>query len=178
MSTSQPTWLVPHDFSACADAAADLALKDLRAQSSGGRIVLVHVVSLFLPPGVLEAGFVVDIVGMERAACEDANSRLAAIAARLRATAPARGASSGTSSVTIDVVTRLGTPAESILDECAAQGAERIVIGTHGRRGVPHLLLGSVAARLARRAQVPVLIAHAAPTSQPDATTTAAQERA
>jgi nucleotide-binding universal stress UspA family protein len=36
-------------------------------------------------------------------------------------------------------------------------GADLIVVGTHGRTGFAHLVLGSVAERIVRRSPVPVL---------------------
>ncbi len=41
------------------------------------------------------------------------------------------------------------------------EGAELIVIGTHGRSGLDRLLLGSVAERVAHRASMPVMLVHA-----------------
>ena len=54
-------------------------------------------------------------------------------------------------------VVREGTPAETILREAEAEQAELIVVGTHARTGLPHLLLGSVAERVIRTARQPVL---------------------
>lgn len=48
--------------------------------------------------------------------------------------------------------------ATAIVEAAAARGADLIVIGTHGRRGFEHLLLGSVAEGVVRRATVPVLL--------------------
>lgn len=48
--------------------------------------------------------------------------------------------------------------ASAIVDEANAAGIDLIVIGTHGRRGLEHLVLGSVAEGVARRARVPVLL--------------------
>ena len=48
--------------------------------------------------------------------------------------------------------------ATAIVEEAAAWGADLIVIGTHGRRGFEHLVLGSVAEGVVRRATVPVLL--------------------
>jgi universal stress protein A len=45
----------------------------------------------------------------------------------------------------------------TILEVAARDHADLIVIGTHGRTGVSHLLLGSVAERIVRRAACPVL---------------------
>jgi len=46
----------------------------------------------------------------------------------------------------------------AIVEEAAAAGADLIAMGTHGRRGVERLLLGSVAEGVARRATVSVLL--------------------
>jgi nucleotide-binding universal stress UspA family protein len=48
-------------------------------------------------------------------------------------------------------------PAEVIVETASNLGCELIVMGTHGRRGLPHLLLGSVAERVVRTSAVPVL---------------------
>ncbi len=50
-----------------------------------------------------------------------------------------------------------GDPAAAVLREREAGGHDLIVIGTHGRSGLKHLLLGSVAEKLTRLATVPVL---------------------
>lgn len=48
-------------------------------------------------------------------------------------------------------------PAETIVEVAANAGADLIVMGTQGRRGISHLLLGSVAGRVVRSASAPVL---------------------
>lgn len=53
---------------------------------------------------------------------------------------------------------------EAIVETCGDLECELIVMGTHGRRGLTHLLLGSVAENTVRKAPVPVL------TVRPDAT--------
>lgn len=50
-----------------------------------------------------------------------------------------------------------GNVAEELLGEALAWGADLIVVGTHGRRGVSHALFGSVAEQVVRDASVPVL---------------------
>ncbi len=49
-------------------------------------------------------------------------------------------------------------PAEAILDTAKARGSDLIVMGSHGRRGLGRLLLGSQAAEVLAHAQIPVLI--------------------
>jgi len=53
---------------------------------------------------------------------------------------------------------RSGDPAVEILAEADEWRAELVVVGTHGRRGLPRLLLGSVAQTVLRRANVGVLV--------------------
>lgn len=50
-----------------------------------------------------------------------------------------------------------GTPFSEVTRIAAKEGADMIVMGTHGRTGLKHLLLGSVAERVVRTAKVPVL---------------------
>jgi nucleotide-binding universal stress UspA family protein len=51
--------------------------------------------------------------------------------------------------------------ADMIAQEATAWPADLIVVGTHGRRGLSHLFLGSVAEGVARAAAVPVLLIRA-----------------
>jgi nucleotide-binding universal stress UspA family protein len=51
----------------------------------------------------------------------------------------------------------LGTPYRDIVEKAAKEKADMIVMGTHGRRGVNHLLLGSVAEKVVRLAGCPVV---------------------
>jgi nucleotide-binding universal stress UspA family protein len=51
----------------------------------------------------------------------------------------------------------VGTPADGILDSARTSGTDLIVMGTHGFGGFQHLILGSVAERVLRRAACPVL---------------------
>ena len=51
----------------------------------------------------------------------------------------------------------MGPASDAILEAAKTEGADVIVMGTHGRRGFQHLLLGSVAERTLRLATCPVL---------------------
>ncbi|WP_224269341.1 universal stress protein [Haloprofundus salinisoli] len=59
----------------------------------------------------------------------------------------------------IDVVTAVeaGSPADIIVDYSADHDVDLVVMATHGRRGLDRYLLGSVAERVVRSADVPVL---------------------
>ena len=52
---------------------------------------------------------------------------------------------------------RWGSPVEAIVDYADEQQIDLIVIATHGRTGLSHVLLGSVAERIVREAPCPVL---------------------
>jgi nucleotide-binding universal stress UspA family protein len=54
---------------------------------------------------------------------------------------------------------RLGDAVEAILQLAVDVDADLLVVGTHGRRGLERLLLGSVATRLVMEARLPVLVA-------------------
>jgi len=51
----------------------------------------------------------------------------------------------------------IGDPAAEVLELARSGGYQLLVLGTHGRTGLAHALLGSVAERVVRRAQIPVL---------------------
>lgn len=53
------------------------------------------------------------------------------------------------------------TVAQRVLDEAVQWRADLIVIGTHGRRGVRRMMLGSSAEEVLRSATIPVLLVHA-----------------
>lgn len=76
-----------------------------------------------------------------------ARARLGALADRLTRDVPR---------VALEV--RDGDPAESIAEGAMHYGADLVVMATHGRTGLAHLLTGSVAERLIRIASCPVLV--------------------
>ena len=156
-TTTPAVWLVAHDFSPCADAAAELAVEDLLRRREGGHLVLLHIFTLLPPPASIgDNSMAIDFVELERDMRSEIGEKLASVRAALQAKHPELGRDA-----TLDTAMRIATPAEGILAEAERLGASRIIIGTHGRRGVTHLLLGSVAERVVRLAHVPVLVAHA-----------------
>lgn len=62
--------------------------------------------------------------------------------------------------VSYEVFVASGNAAPEILNLAAEQHIDLIVMGTHGRKGVSHFLLGSVAERVVRESPVPVLTIH------------------
>jgi nucleotide-binding universal stress UspA family protein len=57
----------------------------------------------------------------------------------------------------VTFLTRAGDPVRQIVGYAAEQGIDLIVLGTHGRGPVAHMLMGSVAERVVRGAPCPVL---------------------
>jgi nucleotide-binding universal stress UspA family protein len=54
----------------------------------------------------------------------------------------------------------IGEPAAEIVAYAKEQGTDVLVVGTHGRTGLEHALMGSVAERVVRRAGCPVVTVH------------------
>jgi nucleotide-binding universal stress UspA family protein len=139
--------LVPHDFSPCAEHALRLAVELAKTQSA--ELVLMHVSELpgNLPPDTLitpsDAGGPIRI--------DDYTTRGALQELEERAEPLRReGFVVQTRAVT-------GRAPEEILAAARDVGADALVVGTHGRKGLSHLLLGSVTERLVREAPVPVI---------------------
>lgn len=134
--------LVPHDASEPATTAlrvaADLALE------AGGRLIVLRAIAPFLPFPELGStegsGWIPpeDVVALELASLERTVTK-----SLPRSAPPAE----------CRVV--VGSPYEVILD--AASDADSIVMATHGRTGLAHVLIGSVAEKVVRHAPVPVL---------------------
>jgi nucleotide-binding universal stress UspA family protein len=85
--------------------------------------------------------------------------------ARLRQELEAAG--TGTSSVPIIEHTRVGRPSDEVVSFAEENGADLIVVGTHGRRGLLGLIRGSVTESVVRRAPCPVLAVRVPEASEP-----------
>ena len=59
---------------------------------------------------------------------------------------------------TIDTRTEVGRPAATILEVADDLDVDHVVVGSHGRKGVSRLVLGSVAESVVRRSPVPVTV--------------------
>lgn len=130
--------LVATDFSAASKAALSAAV--VLAKRLNARGVLVHAAE---PSGSLQADPLrVDELSRRRYA-----GRLQKIISASRA-----------DEVITDKSVITGNPVEVILDQAKHEKADLIVVGTHGRRGMKRLMLGSVAEAMVRRATCPVFI--------------------
>jgi nucleotide-binding universal stress UspA family protein len=56
---------------------------------------------------------------------------------------------------------RFGAPADEIVSHAGEHEIDLIVMGTHGREGIARAVIGSVAEKVVRRADCPVLTVHA-----------------
>jgi len=54
----------------------------------------------------------------------------------------------------------IGSPATNILEEAEREGSDLIVMSTHGRTGLAHMLMGSVTEQVVRNAACPVFSVH------------------
>jgi universal stress protein A len=144
---SWKTILVPHDFSASANHAAALA-RDI-AKVHGARLVLLHTVELpyqVTPDTVIVTDANGAPMNIRDYAVTTAEQHLADLVARL--TKDGVAASS---------VVRVGNAVDEILRYADDQHVDLIAMGTHGRTGLAHVIVGSVAERVVRGAKMPVL---------------------
>lgn len=155
--------LVPTDFSEAAAHALRYAFDE--AEVHRAKVTLLHVV----PPGTGT-----DVYQVSRAAGHHGAFDPAATV-RVGAPWPAQPATVVRHDVSDVVLTQLrdliphefrntwstelavGSPAETIVRIAQEQAADLIVMGTHGRTGLKHALLGSVAEKVVRLAPCPVL---------------------
>ena len=139
--------LVPVDSSACADRGLSEAIA--LARLTGGRIRVLHVIDEpFVAIGAdAAAGATEDLVAISR---EAAQRVLAG------ATAKVRLAGIAVDDVLLDSFD--GRLCDLVAGAVQDWSADLVVIGTHGRRGLGRLLLGSGAEQILRVSPVPVLL--------------------
>jgi nucleotide-binding universal stress UspA family protein len=144
MSTNIQHILVAHDFGETSQAAFAYAL-DL-AEKLKARITVVHAYEVPVygfPEGL---ALTADVIGRIQAVSSEA---LDGVIQR-----------AGRPGVAIAKMLRQGPAWSEIAAAATETGADLIVIGTHGRRGLAHALLGSVAEKVVRTAPCPVLTVH------------------
>jgi len=128
--------LVPTDFSEPSGAALNYGME--LADAFSAQLYLLHVTD---ENGVnFEADF--PMVQFESAPQEQLERLAAQHAAKNRRT---------------EYALRIGAPSDQIVRYAGSRDIDLIVMGTHGRSGVPHMLMGSVAEKVVRSAPCPVL---------------------
>jgi universal stress protein A len=140
--------VVPHDFSEYADAAMEIAIELATALKS--ELHLLHV----LQPPAYAYGSELYAGGPIFSSSEDVIALQQQTESRLRDIAKRHARPGRTIESRVVEGSRI---AETIDHEAARLVADLIVMGTHGRTGLAHLLLGSVAEATLRHAPCPVL---------------------
>lgn len=135
--------LVPIDFSDCSKKALQYALP--LAKQHRAAITLLYVV----PTASYAAGEYggIDYLSLEAESRAGADKALATLAVD-----EVRG------EVSADTVVGTGSPAPEIIAVAKRLPADLIVVSTHGRTGLKHVFLGSVAENVVRHAPCPVLV--------------------
>jgi len=119
------------------------------AKQEGARLFILHVVNEYYAFAGMDGPAPVDLVPMFREGGR-----------RILARAEAAAAKQGVKPKIVMPET-VGPAADAIVREAKKLRADLIVLGTHGRRGVRRLVLGSDAEQVLRRASVPVLLVRA-----------------
>jgi len=145
--------LCPVDFSEPSRAALETALTLARWYESD--VFVPHVVLIALPPAPMAAESPFTLT----AAQQDETGRH--LQAFVDACVPG--------DVPVKTSVLIGSPVTEILRQAAALPADLIVLGTHGRSGFEHLLMGSVAERVLRKAACPVLTIRSGAHERPEA---------
>jgi universal stress protein A len=136
--------LVPTDFHEASSSALELAVSMARAFDA--KITLLHVWEVPIYPYM---DFMLNSSLISRV--EDAAVKgLAEALEKLQKAVP-----------TAESKLKTGLPWHGVLEAINELGVDLVIMGTHGRRGLSHLTLGSVAERVVRLASVPVLTLHA-----------------
>jgi nucleotide-binding universal stress UspA family protein len=136
------------DFSE--DSTLALGYAEELARRFGAEMILLHV-DQALPPVMVspEIGPVMDVGAMTRIGEEQrimAQKELDKVVNRLR-----------DGGLKARPVLKVGSPFLEIIHTAQTEGADLIVMGTHGRTGIAHVLMGSVAERVVQKAHCPVL---------------------
>lgn len=140
-------YLVPVDGSDTSNKALVAALQ--MARDSGGALHLVHLENELatLGMGEIDPGVVEDLLEIGHSAAQQVITNARAICASAGVTADSR--------IVNSMGQRLG---DVIASEATDWKADLIVVGSHGRRGIGRVLLGSGAEQIVRAAPVPVLV--------------------
>ncbi len=127
-----------------------VAEASLLAKENGAALFIAHV---YQPPAVFEAQPVAGGVYEEwdRSIRSKVEKKLAALVE-----------SAAKDGVKAQALVLAGQPYEAIVEAAKQNGADLVVLGTHGRKGVARFFLGSVAARVVSTAPCPVMTVRAA----------------
>jgi len=137
------TILFPTDFSQGARAAMDYALS--LAKDYGAKLILLYVIQdisiaeWYIPSSISAADLVED---MQKSAEREMEKWGAEAAEKVPG---------------VERLVKRGVPFVEIIQTARETNADLIVIGTHGRTGIDHMLFGSTAEKIVRKSPCPVL---------------------
>lgn len=143
--------LVPLDGSATSEAGVLEAIRLAQGQP-GTRLVLLHVMNDF--PSMMEMAGVADF--------EELRAHLRRWGEALLAKAAKLAADAGVACESRMREIHGGRIADAVLEEAREGRCDLVVMGTHGRRGLRRLALGSDAEQVVRGADVPVMLVRTA----------------
>jgi len=137
------TILFPTDFSQGARAAMDYAIS--LAQDYKAKLILIYVIQdisiaeWYIPSSISAADLVED---MQKSASREMEKWGAETAMKVK---------------DLEKLIVRGVPFVEIIRTAKEKNADMIVIGTHGRTGIDHMLFGSTAEKVVRKSPCPVL---------------------
>lgn len=134
--------VVPVDFSECSAQGLNYAVG--LAQRFGSELVLLHVLQIFNDPTPV---MLYTRTEVERWVREGAEAHMAEL---VRTT--------DFGGTKFETAIKTGAPAQKICRYARRVSADLIVTATHGRTGLPHMLIGSTAEHVVRYAKTPVLV--------------------
>jgi nucleotide-binding universal stress UspA family protein len=137
------TILFPTDFSNGARAAMDHAIS--LAKDYQAKLILLYVIqdisiAEWYIPSSISAGELVE--DMQKSAWQEMDKWIAEVSKQVK---------------DVEKMVVRGVPFVEIIQTAKKRNADLIVIGTHGRTGIDHMLFGSTAEKVVRKAACPVL---------------------
>ena len=135
--------LVPLDFSPYAE--QTLAYAIALAQTLQARLTLLHVIHL--TPLAMGDMLASSLEAYLQAVETEAEQQMHAARERVHQ-----------AGLRCDTIVVQGVPFQTIVDTASDRDVDLIVMGTHGRTGLTHVLMGSVAEKVVRLAPCPVLV--------------------
>ena len=140
------TILIPTDFSEYADHALTWALQ--MATDSQAKLILFHAAVPISPFAFPDSVYLPELRRVEEQMLADAEKRMVECVTKL-----------GGGGVVVETRVVVGEPVAAICQAVGREQADLIIMGSHGRTGLAHVLLGSIAERVVRHALCPVLVA-------------------
>jgi nucleotide-binding universal stress UspA family protein len=137
------TILFPTDFSNGARAAMDHAIS--LAKDYQAKLILLYVIqdisiAEWYIPSSISAGELIE--DMQKSAWQEMDKWIAEVTKQVK---------------DVEKMVVRGVPFVEIIQTAKERNADLIVIGTHGRTGIDHMLFGSTAEKVVRKAACPVL---------------------